>query len=232
MALHFERREYKERIGKVTKALAQQGLEGLLMFNQESMYYLTGYDSFGFCFFQCLYLGTDGRVALLTRLPDLRQARHTSIIEDIRVWTDQAGANPASDLKEMILDLAGRGKSLGIETNAYGLTHFNGRILEESLSGACNLTDASNLVSGIRLVKSKAELAYVRKAGKLGDLALQAAIKATCAGAKARYSLRSRRRSSPAAVIIRPMNSLSAQVATRSWAATNPAAASWRSATS
>ncbi|HKG72684.1 MAG TPA: aminopeptidase P family N-terminal domain-containing protein, partial [Aestuariivirgaceae bacterium] len=161
MALHFERREYKERIGKVTSALAQQGLDGLLMFNQESMYYLTGYDTFGFCFFQCLYLGTDGRLALLTRLPDLQQARHTSIIEDIRVWTDQAGANPAADLKEMILDLAGRGKNLGIENNAYGLTHFNGRILEEALSGACNLTDASNLVSSIRLVKSKAELAYV-----------------------------------------------------------------------
>ncbi len=183
MALHFERREYKERIGKVTSALAQQGLDGLLMFNQESMYYLTGYDTFGFCFFQCLYLGTDGRFALLTRLPDLQQARHTSIIEDIRVWTDQAGANPATDLKEMILDLAGRGKNLGIENNAYGLTHFNGRILEEALSGACNLTDASNLVSSIRLVKSKAELAYVRKAGKLGDLALQAGVKATRAGA-------------------------------------------------
>src|SRR5215207_10994661 len=106
MALHFERREYNERIGKVTSALAQQGLDGLLMFNQESMYYLTGYDTFGFCFFQCLYLGTDGRLALLTRLPDLQQARHTSIIEDIRVWTDQARANPAADLKEMILDLA------------------------------------------------------------------------------------------------------------------------------
>ena len=183
MALHFERREYKGRIGKVTSALAQQGLEGLLMFNQESMYYLTGYDTFGFCFFQCLYLGTDGRLALLTRLPDLLQARQTSIIEDIRIWTDQAGANPATDLKEMILDLAGRGKNLGIENNAYGLTHFNGRLLEEALSGACNLTDASNLVSSIRLVKSKAELAYVRKAGTLGDLALQAAVKAAKAGA-------------------------------------------------
>ena len=62
MALHFERREYKDRIGKVISSLAQQGLDGLLMFHQESMYYLTGYDSFGFCFFQCLYLGTDGPI--------------------------------------------------------------------------------------------------------------------------------------------------------------------------
>ena len=67
MALHFEKSEYTARIGKVCEAMAADGLDGMLMFQQESMYYLTGYDSFGFCFFQCLYLGSDGRLALLTR---------------------------------------------------------------------------------------------------------------------------------------------------------------------
>jgi Xaa-Pro dipeptidase len=183
MALHFDHREYRDRIAKVIEALEQQGLDGLLMFHQESMYYLTGYDTFGFCFFQCLYLGADGRLALLTRLPDLRQARHTSIIEDIRLWTDEAGARPATQLRDMLLDLGLRGQKLGIETNSYGLTHYNGRSVEEALSNICALVEASDLVSRIRLVKSPAELAYVRKAGKLGDLALEAAIKATCAGA-------------------------------------------------
>jgi Xaa-Pro dipeptidase len=183
MALHFERHEYRNRIEKVTEALSRRGLDGLLMFHQESMYYLTGYDTFGFCFFQCLYLGTDGKLALLTRLPDLRQARHTSIIEDVRVWTDEAGANPAEQLRAMVLDLAGRGKKLGLETNSYGLTHRNGRVVEEAFADSFELTDASDLVSQIRLVKSQAELAYVRKAGELGDLALKAAIRATRPGA-------------------------------------------------
>ena len=48
MALHFDRSEYKARIGKVRRALQNEGLDGLLMFQQESMYYLTGYDTFGF----------------------------------------------------------------------------------------------------------------------------------------------------------------------------------------
>jgi Xaa-Pro aminopeptidase len=183
MALHFDRREYGERIRKVIGALEQQGLDGLLMFNQESMYYLTGYDTFGFCFFQCLYLGTDGKLALLTRAPDLRQAQHTSIIEDIRIWTDVAGAKPAGQLNDMIIDLGGRGKKLGIEANAYGLSHANGKAVEEALANTCALTEASTLVSTIRLVKSRAELTYVRKAGKLGDLALRAAIGAAKAGA-------------------------------------------------
>ena len=48
------------------------------------MYWLTGYDTFGYCFFQCLVLRADGDLVLLTRAPDLRQAQHTSIIEDVR----------------------------------------------------------------------------------------------------------------------------------------------------
>jgi Xaa-Pro dipeptidase len=153
------------------------------MFNQESMYYLTGYDTFGFCFFQCLYLGTDGKIALLTRTPDLRQARHTSNIEDIRVWIDREGAEPARDLKDMLQSLGAKGKKLGIENNAYGLTHANGKAVDAAMAGFVKLTDASTLVAEIRCVKSDAELKYVRKAGKLGDAALIAAIEATHAGA-------------------------------------------------
>src|SRR5688572_2548824 len=179
MALHFDRREYKNRIARVIRALDERGLDGLLMFHQESMYYLTGYDTFGFCFFQCLYLGSDGRLALLTRAPDLRQARHTSILEDIRVWTDVAGAKPADQLKDMLDSLGARGKRLGIETNAYGLTHFNGKAVEAALDGFCQLEEASDLVSILRGVKSPAELQYVREAARLGDAALVAAIEAT-----------------------------------------------------
>ncbi|HLB96998.1 MAG TPA: aminopeptidase P family N-terminal domain-containing protein, partial [Acetobacteraceae bacterium] len=127
MALHFERAEYDRRLTAAGRALIARGLDGLLMFQQESMYYLTGYDTIGFCFFQCLYLRADGKLALLTRSADLRQAQHTSLIEDIRIWTDAQGADPALQLRDMLESLGARGKRLGIETNAYGLTHFNGK---------------------------------------------------------------------------------------------------------
>jgi Xaa-Pro dipeptidase len=183
MALHFNQAEYDRRIEATTSALAAQGLDGLLMFQQESMYYLTGYDTFGFCFFQCLYLGADGRLALLTRSPDLRQARHTSIVSDIRIWTDEAGAKPATQLRDMLESLGCKGRRLGIENQSYGLTHFNGRQVDAALDGFCKLSDASDLVNMIRVVKSPAELKYVRKAGELGDLAFKAAIRKTRPGA-------------------------------------------------
>ena len=183
MALHFHRDEFNERVSRACAAMVKRDLDGMLLFQQESMYYLTGYDTFGFCFFQCLYLGADGRMALLTRSADLRQAQHTSTLEDIRIWTDEAGAEPATQLRAMIESLGARGKRLGIENKSYGLTHFNGRAVDAALSGFCKLVEATDLVDGLRLVKSAAELRYVRKAGALGDLALAAAIKKTKAGA-------------------------------------------------
>src|ERR1700694_5945654 len=98
MALHFTREELAGRGGSACAALQKPGLVGLLMFRQESMFYLTGYDTFGYVFFQCLYLGADGKLTLLTRAPDRLQAQHTSVIEDIRIWNDRTAANPALDL--------------------------------------------------------------------------------------------------------------------------------------
>ena len=105
MALNFTQAEYRQRLEATCAKIAEAGLHGLLIFKQESMYYLTGYDTFGFCFFQCLYFGADGRLMLLTRSADLRQAQNTSLIEDIRVWVDGHGANPAEQLRDILAEL-------------------------------------------------------------------------------------------------------------------------------
>ena len=104
MAIHFARSEFGRRRDAAVGALKARGLAGILLFKQESMFYLTGYDTFGFCFFQCLWLGSDGRMTLLTRAPDLRQAQHTSIIDDIRIWVDEAGADPAGALRDVVAE--------------------------------------------------------------------------------------------------------------------------------
>jgi Xaa-Pro aminopeptidase len=181
--LHFAEQELAERRTRTIELMQQRGLDGLLMFRQESMFYLTGYDTFGFCFFQCLYLGADGRLALMTRAPDLRQAQNTSMIRDIRVWVDRDGATPASELKAMLSDIGCAGKTLGIEYEAYGLTARNGMAINAELDGFCKLTDSSELVSELRVVKSPAELAFVRSAAALADDALVAGQELTAPGA-------------------------------------------------
>lgn len=172
MALHFSAEEFADRRRRAITAMTEAKLDGLLMFRQESMYYLTGYDTFGYVYFQCLYLGADGTLVLLTRAPDLLQAKLTSVIEDIRIWVDAPDAKPAEQLREILASLHCTGKRLGVEWESYGLTARNGQRLAAALEGFCTLADASELVSRLRVVKSPSELTYVRRAAELCDDAL------------------------------------------------------------
>ena len=125
MALHFSNKEFLNRKTKVINSMKEQNLNALLMFRQESMYWLTGYDTFGYVFFQTLVLYKDGNTILLTRAPDLRQAQNTSNIEDIRIWVDKDDSNPTEDLKQILNELNLKDKKIGIEYEAYGLTGRN-----------------------------------------------------------------------------------------------------------
>ncbi len=183
MGLHFSAQEFQHRREAVCRLLRERNLDGMLMFRQESMYYLTGYDTFGYCFFQCLAMNADGRLVLFTRAPDLRQARHTSDIEDIRIWVDGADANPAEQLRPVLDELGFKQARVGVEYEAYGLTAANGKRLDAALQGYCKMEDASDLVSILRLVKSSAELEYARTAAELGDRALDKAASLAAPGA-------------------------------------------------
>ena len=183
MPIHFELEEFADRRRRALQAMAARGLDGLLVFKQESMYWLTGYDTFGYCFFQCLALRADGDLVLLTRAPDLRQAQHTSILEDIRIWVDREGSNPAEELRDLLREKGLAGRRLGVEYESHGLTAANGRRVDAALGGFAETVDASDLIARLRLVKSDAELAYVRRAAELADAALEAAIAETRNGA-------------------------------------------------
>ena len=62
--LHFSHEEFARRRASAVAEMTRRGLRALLMFRQESMYWLTGYDSFGYVFFQCLVLTDLGRDAM------------------------------------------------------------------------------------------------------------------------------------------------------------------------
>lgn len=183
MTIHFPAEEFDRRREAAVRALAERGLAGILLFKQESMYYLTGYDTFGFCFFQGLWLGADGRFTLLTRAPDLRQAQHTSIIEDIRIWVDEAGADPAGALRDMVAGHGAAGARIGVERDTQGLTAANWLRVERAFRDFCTLEDASDLVSALRRVKSESELAHVRRAAEFADDALAEAERLIAPGA-------------------------------------------------
>lgn len=180
--LHFTPTEFARRMAATHTELDRRGLDGLLCFAPESQFWLTGHDTFGFCFFQCLIIGADAP-HILVRSADLIQAELTSNIQNIHVWTDGEGVNPAEDLKALVRSLGLAGKRLGIEMNTHGLTARNWQRVDAALDGVVDLVDASDLVSGLRLVKSEEELVYVRRAAQLADDALDAGLAVTQGGA-------------------------------------------------
>ncbi len=182
MGLHFSKEEFESRKLKVLKSMKIQNIDALLIFRQESMYWLTGYDTFGYVFFQTLVLDQKGNIILLTRAPDLRQAQNTSNIKNIKIWVDKDKSNPTDDLKIILDELNLKGKKLGIEYEAYGLTGRNALKLNKSLENYCSIEDKSELITKLRVVKSKEEIIYVRKAAELADKALDEAWKHAKAG--------------------------------------------------
>jgi Xaa-Pro dipeptidase len=175
MALHFDRSELLSRVAAARAALKREKLDALILTAQESHYYLSGFDTTGFVFFQCAVLTADeSPIVLLTRKPDLEQARRTSTITDIRLWYDKEGADPSAELQGILAEKKLEGARIGIELRSFGLTADKYELIRRRLEGWCTLVDASHLVRALRVVKSPAEIAYVRRAAELADDALVA----------------------------------------------------------
>ena len=173
-ALHFSEAEFKERQQRALKLMEQENLDGFLFTKQESLYYLTGYDTFGYVFFQAMYFHNDGSMRLITRIPDLRQALYTSTLDqkDILIRSDDAGSNPVSLVPKVLGDFGinSSSKRIGYEPDSCSLTHRLGKALEEAVAGLCTLVDHSDLFTReLRIVKSEAEMRKVRKAAYLAD---------------------------------------------------------------
>jgi Xaa-Pro dipeptidase len=181
--LRFTAAEHAERLARTRQLLVARGLDALLVFAQESHYWLTGFDTSGYVFFQVGVITADARpTVLLTRRPDLAQARDASLYDDIRIWLNAEDADPAADLRDILIELGLRGAHVGIEYATYGLTAANHRAVEAALGGIVTLSDASDIVRSQRLVKSPAELTYVREAARLADLAIEAMVGTAAAG--------------------------------------------------
>lgn len=168
--------------------MKRENLDGFLITKQESLYYLTGYDTFGYVFFQAMYFHSDGSMRLITRMPDLRQALYTSVLEpkNILIRPDEAGSNPVSLVPEVLKEFGINSPSrrIGYEPDSATLTHEIGKLLEEAVAGICTLINHSTLFGReLRIVKSEPELRKIRKAAYLADFALIRALKLAKPGA-------------------------------------------------
>ena len=181
--LPFSREEHMARQATLRAALTASGFDAILVFAQESHFWLTGYDSGGSVFFQSAVITADETpITLLTRRPDLLQARQTSTIEDIRLWWDAEDADPAGILREILREKGLAGKRVAVEMNTHGLTGWNLLRLQTAMAGFCTLAFDQHMIRLLRLVKSPAEIEIMRQAGRLLDASLDAVIGAARPG--------------------------------------------------
>ena len=76
--MHFSPAEFSERQEKTRDALADQGLDGMLIFKIEDMYWLCGFDSDGFSIFHAMFIGADGE--LYARQPRRRSPQSPLLV--------------------------------------------------------------------------------------------------------------------------------------------------------
>jgi len=172
----FDRSEYDARLRRTRAAMRQAGLDVLLVFHQEHMFYLAAYDQIGYWVYQVLIVPADeSPMTAIVRKVDELLVREGGIVDDVRVWLDDAALDPAQQTAEVLRErglLAGA--RIGIERKSHALLPYYADLLRDALRAA-ELRDASDLVTELRLVKSPAEVACMRRAGEVMDAGVRAA---------------------------------------------------------
>ena len=181
--IHFSRDEFQQRQDRVRKEMSEQGLDGMLLFKIEDMYWLCGLDTQGTIVFHCMFIGVNGELCHITRSADIPSIKYASICEDIRLWVDSAENPAVNAVRDALESFNMRGKRIGVEYDTFGLTAKMGQELTDALDGFCQLVDASDLIRLLRVIKSPTELEYLRKAGQIIDEVMNTGIDMTLPGA-------------------------------------------------
>jgi len=179
----FDDAELAARVAAVRRGMRERGLDIALISSPDNIFYLTGLDHWGYFAPHLLIVPADGEMVLVTRAME-----RVSIEKQVRnaLFRGHADNETAADLASRILrDSFASRSTIGVEAWVAGHPYGFGERLRENLADA-RWTDITGLVDDLRLVKSPAEQAYLRRAAAVTDAAAGAAIAAIHDGASER----------------------------------------------
>ena len=170
----FDPVEFKKRTETIQVAMAQEGLEGLLLMNEAEVYYFSGFQT---PFWQSptrpwfLFVPVEG--APIAVIPEIGAAlMRTTWIEDIRTWV---APNPKDDginlLYDLLAPLVKSQSTLGVmKGHETGLRMPLGdwERLITRLKGL-KVKDATKIVQTARMVKSEAEIEKLKHICRIGS---------------------------------------------------------------
>jgi len=155
--------------------MATRGIDILLVHAPENIYYLTGHQSSGYFAYQVALLTQSGEPQLLLRLLERGNVDEYSWLGTAMTWRE--GDSVVEKTLGLIQTAAPRNKTIGVEKRSWFLTAAVSEAMTAGLS-ASRIVDASLLVDRVRLIKSKAEIAYLRQAGVIAEIEQRAALDA------------------------------------------------------
>ena len=181
--MSFSNQEYKTRLKKVKKSMQDKGIDLLISHDTANMYYLTGYDAWSFYYAQCVLVHIDLDEPLcFVRAQDAGGAyiktylnRENIIVYDenyIHKWPK----HPYDYLVEIIKKKKWDKLSIGVEMDAHYFTAFCYEKIKYGLPNA-KIKDSNRLVNWVRLIKSEAEIGFMKSAATITEKAMSTAMK-------------------------------------------------------
>ena len=177
--LWFPVSEYRSRVAAVRERIRARGLDGLLAFQAESVTWLTGYFTRAYGAFQLALVPLDGDPIVVCRDQSAFYVRLRGAFDGCFVWRD--GDDPVATAARAVAETFGPAGRLGVEMGAWHLSAARFAALRSALPDTV-FEDVGDLVARQRLVKSPAELACQRRAGKAAEAGMTAGVEAAGAG--------------------------------------------------
>lgn len=170
--LNFSREEYAERLTKTRAAMQAQGLDLLIVSDPSNMHWLTGYDGWSFYVHQCVVVALHGEPIWFGRGQDAKGALRTCFIHPDNIigypdnFVQSTERHPMEYLSDRLLERDFAKGVIGVEMDNYWFSAAAFASLQKNIPNA-RFADATALVNWQRAIKSDAELALMRTAGKI-----------------------------------------------------------------
>jgi Xaa-Pro dipeptidase len=169
----FSPEEFADRRARVRQAIADNGLDWLVLFHPVSIHWLTGSDAKSYQAFQCLLVSaSDAPLILIARASERAEIEADTLADRMIGWGGPEPEDPLAVFERVADELRLTTKRVGIEVPAYYL-HPHHYVRLKDLLGDALVAEPTDLVPRLKLVKSPRELQYIREAGSIADHAMQ-----------------------------------------------------------
>jgi Xaa-Pro dipeptidase len=177
--LSFSVDEYQSRLAKVQARMREAEADVFLSHIPENLFYLSGYRTPGYYRYQCIVVGLDRGPLMVTRRFEQYNVNVYSWFDDSVAYLD---TEDYVDLTARAIEDFGAGsRTIGVEKDSWFLTIQDFERLQQRLPNA-RFVDLSGTVEAGRLIKSPAEVEYMRKAARAAEVGMRAGIDAVKEG--------------------------------------------------